>query len=201
MEQKKVLIIQAHQVYKGIAEGKLNDTLANLTDSFFNSENYSVVHTVLERGYDIETEIDKVLNTDLVIIHTPVYCFNAPWLFKKYTDEVFLQGMINHKLLDGDGRTRENPKKQYGTGGKLYGKKVAIIATWNAPEESFNDINQVLLEGKSADDVLLNISLNYKFCGMEVLPYLHCFDVMKNPNVDLYVKNLKNYLTTITNLN
>ena len=199
MQPKKVLITHAHQRYKGIAEGKLNDTLAQVTEEFFKDKSYIIEHTYLEKGYDVETEIDKLLNAHLVIIHTPVYCFNAPWIFKKYTDEVFLQGMINHKLLNGDGRTRENPEKQYGTGGLLYGKKVGIIATWNAPKESFNDDNQVLLEGKSADDVLYNISLNYKFCGMEVLPYLHYFDVVKNPNIDLYKKELEQYLENIEN--
>lgn len=199
MNPKKVLIIRAHQVYKGIAEGQLNETLASLTEKFFINENYRIDQTIVENGYDVENEIDKLLYADLVVIHTPVYCFNVPWLFKKYTDEVFLRGMINHKLLDGDGRTRENPNKQYGTGGKLVGKKVAIIATWNAPEESFNDTEQVLFEGKSADDVLLNVSLNYKFCGMEVLPYLHCYDVMKNPNIDSYLQNLNNYLLSIRN--
>jgi len=55
--------------------------------------------------------------------------------------------------------------------------KFLLSATWNAPEESFNNPNQPLWKGKSADDALSNIGANYSFVGYTVLPglLLRCF--------------------------
>jgi modulator of drug activity B len=54
--------------------------------------------------------------------------------------------------------------RQYGTGGKMQGKKFMVSATWNAPREAF-DNPQGLYGGKGTADVFLNITANYKFCG------------------------------------
>jgi len=44
----------------------------------------------------------------------------VPWNFKKYMDEVYTAGM-GGELCRGDGRTAEEPRKNYGTGGTLTG--------------------------------------------------------------------------------
>jgi hypothetical protein len=79
-------------------------------------------------------------------------------------------GLANEVLLAGDGRTRPDPSRQYGTGGKMQGKKFMICATWNAPREAFDNPNGVLYAGKGTADLFLHITSNYKFTGYDILP-------------------------------
>lgn len=194
---KELFILQAHQKYEGISEGRLNETLAHLTKQFFSNQSWNIQETIIANGYDVKNEVKKHLKADLIIIHTPIFWFNTPWIYKKYADEVFMEGLQTNTMLSGDGRTRSDASKQYGTGGFLNDKKVFIVATWNAPENCFNDINQLLMKGKKADDVLFNVILNYRFCGFQGLPNLHCFDVVKNPNVEKYIADYQQHLTKI----
>jgi len=191
---KKVLIINAHQRYEGFAEGKLNQTFQDVAKETLEAQGCEVKTTYIEKGYDVGEEVEKHDWADLVITQTPVYWFNTPWIYKKYIDEVFTTAMMQGKLLIDDGRTRSDLSKQYGTGGLSQGKKFFLVSTWNAPEEAFNDKNQVLMEGISPDEALVNISINYKFCGFEVLKGFASFDVMKNPQVESDIEKLKERL-------
>lgn len=192
-----LLIIHTHQKYEGISEGRLNETLANVTKQFFQNQNWNIEETHIVKGYDVKGEVEKHLKTDLIIIHTPVFWFNTPWIYKKYADEVFMEGLLSNTMLSGDGRTRSDVSKQYGTGGFLTDKKVFIVATWNAPENSFGDVNQQLMKRKKADDILFNVILNYRFCGIQDLPNFHCFDVVKKPDIEKYIVDYKQHLTKI----
>ncbi|MCK5027991.1 MAG: NAD(P)H-dependent oxidoreductase [Bacteroidales bacterium] len=191
---KKVLIINAHQKYEGFAEGKLNQTFMDVAKETLEAKDCEVQITYIEKGYDIEEEISKHEWADLVITQTPVYWFGAPWIYKKYIDEVFTAALVQGRLLIDDGRTRTDLSKQYGTGGLAQGKKFLLSSTWNAPDEAFGDNKQILLEGKSLDDALINISIAYKFCGYEILKGFGSFDVMKNPQVESDIKELKERL-------
>ena len=97
--------------------------------------------------------------------------------------------------LNGDGRSREDDSKQYGTGGTLQGKKYMLSVTFNAPEEAFNNENQFFFEGKSVDDLLFPTHLNFKFFGMKGLPTFACFDVMKNPQIQEDFKRFDTHIT------
>jgi NADPH dehydrogenase (quinone) len=194
---KKVLIINAHQKYEGFAEGKLNQTLENVAKETLEAKGCEVKTTYIEKGYDVGEEISKHEWADLVITQTPVYWFNAPWIYKKYIDEVFTTALVQGKLLIDDGRTRSDLSKQYGTGGLSQEKKFMLSSTWNAPREAFDDMNQVLLEGKSVEDALINISTVYKFCGYEILEGITSFDVMKSPQVENDIKVLKERLKNL----
>lgn len=198
--QKRVLLIHTHQKYDGVSEGKLNKTLAGHAKSFFENRQFEVMETFIQDGYEPVAEVEKHLVADLVIIQTPVFWFNAPWIYKKYADEVFMEGLLSQKMLNDDGRSRNDAAKQYGSGGNLEGKKVMVSATWNAPVESFDNQDQVFLNGKSADDVLFNITLNYKFCGCDVLPNFYCFDVVKNPAIEEYLEQYNMHLEMIFRL-
>jgi modulator of drug activity B len=66
------------------------------------------------------------LNGDLIIIQTPVFGFSTQWIYKKYADEVFMEGLLSQKMLDDDGRSRNHTTKQYGSGGNLEGRKVMV---------------------------------------------------------------------------
>jgi modulator of drug activity B len=105
----KILIINTHLTYAGWSEAKLNLTFMDLAKTFFAERGHQVAETFVERGYDPEAEVKKHAATDLVILQTPVNWFSAPWIYKKYVDEVFNVGLANKVMLEGDGRTRENP--------------------------------------------------------------------------------------------
>lgn len=78
---------------------------------------------------------------------------------------VYTTGMMG-KLCDGDGRTRKDPNKQYGTGGQLQGKKYMLSLTFNAPKNAFDGDNQWFYEGKGIDDLFWSTHLNFKFFGL-----------------------------------
>lgn len=199
-ETKTVLLINSHLTYPGWSKGKLNASFYNVAKEFFISKNYKVLETKVEDGYDADEEVEKHLQADIVILQTPVNWENTPWIYKKYVDEVFNSALKNKKFLSGDGRSEAEGSKQYGMGGKMKGKKFMICATWNAPKESFNDKNQYLFKGKSADDALFNIGANYLFTGFEVVPGYYCYDVYHNKNIKEDLENYPAYLQKVFNI-
>ena len=196
---KKVLLINAHQFYEGFSEGKLNKTMADVMNDALEAKGCEVKRTYIEKGYDINEEVQKHLWADLIITQSPVYWFGAPWIYKKYIDEVFTAGLVQQSLLIDDGRTRKDPDRQYGTGGKMQGKKYMLSLTWNAPQEAFGDKAQNLFEGKTVDDVFIANTGVYKFCGAEILPSFSCYNVMKNADVENDIKRLKEYWDNVFN--
>lgn len=174
-----ILIINTHLNYPGWSEGKLNDTFTDLAKTFFTERGHTVTETRVERGYNPKEEVAKHAAADLVILQMPVNWFGAPWIYKKYVDEVFNAGFATKQLLEGDGRTRSDPSRQYGTGGKMQGRKFMISATWNAPRDAFDNPDGVLMEGKGTADLFLAITSNYKFCGYDILPDYGAFDIFK----------------------
>lgn len=87
-------------------------------------------------------------------------------------------------LCGFDGRSAEEPKKNYGTGGTRINTKYMLSFTFNAPEESFNDEDEYLFQGRSVDDLMFHIHANFRFFGMSELPTFACYDVMKNGDIE-----------------
>jgi modulator of drug activity B len=197
VKMKKVLLINAHQVYEGISSGGLNNMVAGVIREEMVKRGFDVQQTEIEKGYDINAEVQKHLWADLIILQSPVYWFGTPWIYKKYVDEVFTAGMVQGSFITGDGRTREDPSKQYGSGGLLQGKQYMVSLTWNAPAEAFGNPAQTLFEGRSVDDVFALNTANYKFCGMEVLPSFSCHDVLKAPDIPHDLARLRQQLANI----
>jgi len=191
---KNVLLINAHQLYEGISAGGLNKTMAGIVQEEVEKGGYAFRQTDIERGYDVSDEVQKHLWADLIILQSPVFWFGMPWIYKKYVDEVFTAGMMQGCFITGDGRTREDPNRQYGSGGLLQGKQYMMSLTWNAPAQAFGDTGQKLFEGKTVDDVFVHNTANYKFCGMEILPAFSCHDVMKQPDVEGDIARLRQHL-------
>lgn len=193
---KKVLLINTHLKYLNWSEGLLNDAFHQKAKEFFLFKGFEVLETKVEDGYDAEKEVGKHLEVDFIILQTPINWFGAPWIYKKYVDEVFNAGLQDARFLSCDGRTREDLAKQYGTGGNMLGKKFMVCSTWNAPKASFDDPNQLLFEGRSTADVLIQITSNYRFCGVEIVADYNCFDIFKDGNMvedlDNYPKHLEN---------
>lgn len=194
---KKVLLINTHLTYPNWTEGNLNNTFIQIARDFFISKSYEVIETKIQEGYTPEEEVEKHLQADIVILQTPINWFGAPWIYKKYVDEVFNSGLNSQKFLSGDGRTREDVTKQYGTGGKMQGKKFMITATWNAPAEAFDNLNQMLMKGKGTADLFLNISSNYRFCGFDILPGYNCFDIFKSAHIEEDLKKYSSHLSDV----
>lgn len=188
------LIINTHLTYPGWSEGKLNREFATLAKAFFIEHGHQVAETVVERGYDPAEEVAKHVAADLVILQTPVNWFSAPWIYKKYADEVFNAGLASKTFLADDGRTRDDPSRQYGTGGKMQGRRFMVSATWNAPRETFDNPDSVLYAGKGAADLFLSITSNYKFVGYQILPEFGVFDIFKNPNIPQAIEDYKRHL-------
>jgi len=193
----KVLLINAHQFYEGFAEGKLNKTMAGVIKEEMEEKGHEVKQTYIEKGYNINEEVGKHLWANIIITQSPVYWFGTPWIYKKYIDEVFTTGLFLKSLVVDDGRTRKDPNKQYGTGGKMQGKKYMLSLTWNAPKKAFGDKLQNLFEGKTVDDVFIGNTTTYKFCGAEILPSFSCYDVRKDPHVESDIERLKKHLISV----
>ena len=179
---KNIFIINAHEMYE-FSKGELNRTLTDIAMEHLASKGYKTQLTTMKDDWQVDSEIEKHRWADAIILQTPVNWMGVPWSFKKYMDFVYSYGM-DGRLCDGDGRTRSDPNKQYGTGGTLTHKKYMISLTLNAPRDSFNDSSQTFFEGKSPDDLFWPMHLNFRFFGMEPLPTFACHDVMKNPDID-----------------
>lgn len=194
---KNVLIINAHQTYPGISEGRLTDTLIGVIKEEMENKGHRVRKTHIEKGYDINSEVQNHLWADIIITQSPVFWFGTPWIYKKYIDEVFTAGLVQKSMLPGDGRTRSDPTRQYGSGGKMQGKRYMLSLTMNAPQEAYNDSDQLLFAGKSEEDLFLSNTANYKFCGVEIMPLFVCADVMKNPKVNDHLERLRQHLALV----
>jgi NADPH dehydrogenase (quinone) len=130
---KKILHINAHQPYP-FSEGKLNHSLTRHAISALEEKGYEVRTSRSAENYVIEDELDKHRWADYIILQSPVNWMGVPWKFKRYMDEVFTAGM-GGELCNGDGRTAEAPKLNYGAGGTLTGKQYMLSLTFNAPRE------------------------------------------------------------------
>jgi modulator of drug activity B len=179
---KNILIINTHEAYP-FSPGKLNATLVEMAQAILTKKGCEVKLTTMQDKYDTTVEIEKHLWADAVILQIPVNWMSVPWSFKRYMDIVYSAGIMG-QLCDGDGRTRSDPNKQYGTGGLLHDKKYMLSLTFNAPKAAFNDPNQWFFEGKSVDDLFWPMHLSFRFFGMQPLETFVCHDVMKNPDVE-----------------
>ncbi|MCH2233959.1 MAG: NAD(P)H-dependent oxidoreductase [Crocinitomicaceae bacterium] len=188
---KNIFIINGHQKHP-FSEGRLNTSLVDKAIVYFSFNGCEIKVTTMEDDYDVNEEIEKFKWADLVFFQTPLNWMGVTWSFKKYIDEVFSTGMMG-EMSNGDGRTRTEPKKNYGLGGKLNGKYM-ISVTANAPSEAFNDPNEKFFNGISEDDLLLPLHLNFKWFGLEQLPTFFAYDVMKNPEIENDFKRFDNHL-------
>ncbi|USD67543.1 NAD(P)H-dependent oxidoreductase [Vibrio sp. SCSIO 43136] len=188
----KVLIINAHQV-SPYSPGKLNASLVDKATTRLMAKGHDVKVVTMQEEYVVDEQLALFEWADRVIIQSPVNWMSVPWSFKKYMDDVFTAGMGGALCLF-DGRNEAEPKKNYGTGGQRTQSKYMLSLTFNAPEESFNDADEYLFEGKSVDDLMFHMHANFRFFGMSALPTFACYDVMKNAEVDNDFKRFKAHL-------
>ena len=178
----KALIINAHYP-SDFSSGKLNRSLVEKASRILERKGYELRQQDVLEDWDTEAELASHQWADVVLLQTPVNWMGMPWRFKQYMDDVYSAGMAG-QLCDGDGRSRSDPSKQYGTGGTLTGKKYMLSLTFNAPRNAFEDADQYLFQGKSVDDLFFPMHMNFRFFGMEPLETFACYDVLKNPDIE-----------------
>lgn len=186
-----VLIINGHQYYP-FSEGKLNATLVDRAQQLLSAKGYDTRVVTMAEDINVEEQLSLHQWADIVIFQSPVNWMGVTWSFKKYMDEVYTAGM-GGALCNGDGRNSDAPTKNYGTGGTLTGTKYMMSLTFNAPIEAFDD-KQDFFGGKSVDDLLFPMHMNFKFFDMQALPTFACFDVMKNADVENDFKRFEAHL-------
>lgn len=182
---KNVLIINGHQKYDQIAEGKLTQNFIDTADEFFNKNGFNVKHSVVESNYDITAEVDKFAWADYILFQYPVYWMGVPWLTKKYIDEIFSAG-VNSVTYVNDGRSRDDASKKYGSGGLMTKKKYMLSLTYNCPTSEFN-YPDGFFDGLSLDEANIATHKTFQFCGAKPLETYSIHDIFKG-NMDLEVE-------------
>lgn len=86
------LIINGHIRLQGISEGKLNETIFEESKKSFLEKGYTIAETFIDKGYEIENEVEKWTNADFILIHFPINWFGMPAKTKMYIDTVLMSG-------------------------------------------------------------------------------------------------------------
>ncbi|QKJ66305.1 NAD(P)H-dependent oxidoreductase [Deefgea piscis] len=190
----RILIINAAKEF-GHSKGQLNQTLSDLAQTTLQAQGHEVQASHIDQGYVVADEVNKILWADTLIYQMPAWWMGAPWILKKYIDEVFTAG--HGVLYHSDGRSRSNPEQKYGSGGLLQGKTYLLSVTWNAPMTAFTEQND-FFAGAGVDAVYLPFHKANEFLGMSALPTFICTDVIKQPDIAgdflRYQQHLQQYL-------
>ncbi len=163
-----VFIIEGSEE-RGYAKGFYNQTLTQTACDFFKTD---VEVTHVSKGYDIEEEVEKLSQADVVIFQFPIYWFHMPGKLKVYMDDVFMAA--RGKIWLNDGRAQGG---QYGSGGLMQEKRYMLSLTWNAPEEAFSDPAQ-LFNGKTVDEAFFMFHKMMQFLGASALPSFSCHNII-----------------------
>lgn len=185
----KVFIINGYypHSYKGehlhgMARGRLAQTLVDIMEDELSKEN-EVTITHIQDGYKISEEQEKLKESDLVIFHTPVYWFNVPSKFKQYFDDVYVPGIL----------TGKNKEQEYGKSGILTGKYM-LSFTWNAALSAFEKDGFI---GQSVDDIMMYLHKMNQFIGLSKVETFSVHNVIKEPDIKKYEKDLRAHLQKV----
>jgi len=172
-----ILIINGHQHYDEVAEGRLTKLFVDTANDFFAKNGFSIKNSVVEGDYDVNEEVEKFVWADYIVFQYPVYWMGVPWITKKYIDEVFSAGQ-NKGLYVNDGRSRSDPSKTYGSGGSMQGTKYMLSLTYNCPTSEFNN-KEGFFDGLSLDEAHIATHKTFAFCGAEPLETYAIHDIFK----------------------
>lgn len=190
---KKILIVNAGQNF-GHSGGKFNQTVTGKTESFFRGipgVEVKITHT--DADYNPDDEVEKFVWADYIIYHTPVWWFQLPHGFKKYIDEVFTAGH-QKGIYNSDGRSRQNPEINYGTGGMLGGRKYMLTTSWNAPETAFTIPGEFFNEKSVDEGPLFGFHRMNAFVSLEKMEGFHFHDIEKNADVPKDMQRYEDHL-------
>ncbi|EAL56569.1 modulator of drug activity (mda66), partial [Campylobacter coli RM2228] len=91
---KNILLLNGAKSF-GHSGGKLNDTLHEVAKESLLNLGLKVDETYIDKGYDIENEVAKILNADAIIYQMPGWWMGEPWIVKNTLMKFLLQGMEN----------------------------------------------------------------------------------------------------------
>jgi modulator of drug activity B len=186
---KNVLIINGHQKYEGIAEGKLTQTIIDNIKSELSCDDFIIEETYIDIGYEVDSEVEKFKKADYIIFQYPVYWMSVPWITKKYMDEVFSAGAGTVTYIN-DGRSRSDTSKKYGSGGLMSDKKYMLSLTYNCPESEFDNVDG-FFDGLSLDEANYAVHKVFQFCGAKQLKSYAMHDIFKSDlDIDRELKKL-----------
>lgn len=189
----KVFIINGGHAF-GHSPGRFNRTLLETSQAFFTAkEGFEVKTTQVGAPYDPDEEVEKYQWADIVIYHTPIWWFQLPFGFKEYIDKVFTAGH-QKGIYTSDGRSRQNPAINYGTGGNLHGRKYLVTTSWNAPREAFEWDGEFFDQRSVDEGVMFGFHKMNQFIGMEHMGSLHFHDMEKNADVPSELRRYDEFL-------
>jgi len=174
---KKLLIINGHERYDEVAQGKLTQLYIDKAQSVLSEVGFDVKHSVIESQYNLQEEVDKFVWADYIIFQYPVYWMGIPAKAKKYIDEVFTQGH-NTGLYESDGRSRSDASKKYGSGGSLENTKYMLSMTYNCPASEF-DNTEGFFDGLSLDEANVATHKTFEFVGATRMKTYAVHDIFK----------------------
>lgn len=190
---KNVLIINGHQRYEGIAEGKLTEIVIDNIKNELSDSEFTIEETYIENGYEVSSEVEKFKKADYIVFQYPVYWMSVPWIAKKYIDEVFSAG-YGTVTYENDGRSRSDASKKYGSGGLMTDKKYMLSLTYNCPENEFDNVNG-FFDGLSLDEANYAIHKTFQFCGATQMKSYAMHDIFKSDlDVNLELSKLNDIL-------
>ncbi len=192
---QKILLINGHQPFPS-SSGKLNEAFVSRAHQFFQAQNMDVRRVNTSQAWDIEEEVKNQQWADFILVQFPLNSMGMPWPLKRYFDEVYTAGM-DGRLAKGDGRSRKDASKQYGSGGLMQDTSYMLSVTLNAPLTAFSDPNQSLFAGRSLDELLAPVHINFAFFGMTAKPSFAAYDVNKGPQIET---DFKHFQTQLENL-
>ncbi len=177
-----VLILNGHHPFPS-SPGHLTRAYVERATDYLTGQDAIVKCVETRTEFDLDREVENQLWADFILVQFPVNSMGMPWSLKRYLDEVYTAGM-DGRLAKGDGRSRRDPSKQYGSGGKMTDTAYMLSVTLNAPSAAFNDDTQTLFAGRSVDDLLAPAHINFAFFGLQALPTFAAHDVNKNPTIE-----------------
>ncbi|MFG6177752.1 NAD(P)H-dependent oxidoreductase [Halomonas sp. THAF12] len=185
-----ILLLNGAKAYAH-SGGRYNDTLHDTARGTLAERGHALQETRIDDGYALETEIEKWLWADVIVFQMPGWWMGTPWTVKRYLDEVLTEG--HGRLYASDGRSRQDPSRQYGSGGLLQGKRYLLSLTWNAPVDAFDEPGN-FFEGRGVDAVYFPFHKAMEFLGMTSLPTYLANDVIKAPEIDTHRNEYRAHL-------
>lgn len=192
----KIFVINGGQQFAH-SGGAFNQTLVDWDKEFFTAENgFELQVTDINEAYNAADEVQKFVWADVVVYHTPVWWFGLPHKLKEYLDVVFTVGHRNG-IYYSDGRKKDSPEINYGTGGLMHGRQYMLTTTWNAPETAFTLPGEFFKQTSVDDGVMFGFHRMNAFTGMQPLHSYHFHDLEKNATperISIYAKGYKQHL-------
>ncbi len=160
-----ILLIKANpKLYA--AKGELNSDLCKISKKLLSRKHTIVTSDIAEGEWDINKEVSKLKQADLIIYHFPLWWFGIPSVLKRYFDEVLLH---KETFLITD---------IYGEGGQLLNKKFMLTVTSNMKKSDLGSA-PILKSYHCIDDILTQITLTNKYLGIrKQLDTFHADDVV-----------------------